>query len=84
MAKNNYPTCDYGGTCKNKAHREVHPSFLGGKYKNDGWSYLCRKHFEQEQKKFKGKLPYCTLDKDNNEIRGVALSKGQVFMVAKF
>jgi len=31
--------CDYYGTCKNKAYREVFPSLLGGKYKNRGWSY---------------------------------------------
>ena len=56
------PVCDYDGKCNNKAYREVHPSLLGGKHKNRGWTYLCRKHFEQEQKKFKKKLPYCTLD----------------------
>ena len=56
------PLCDYEGKCKNKAYREVYPSLLGGKHKNRGWTYLCRKHFEQEQKKFKKKLPYCTLD----------------------
>lgn len=51
------PTCDYKGTCKNKAYREVYPGLLGGKRKNRGWSYLCRNHFYQEQKKFKRKLP---------------------------
>ena len=56
------PLCDYEGKCKNKAYREVYPSLLGGKHKNRGWTYLCRKHFEQEQKKFKKKLPFCTLD----------------------
>ncbi|MEK6850611.1 MAG: hypothetical protein AABX85_03480 [Nanoarchaeota archaeon] len=54
--------CDYQGTCTNRVHREVYPSFLGGKYKNRGWSYLCRKHFEQEVKRFKGKLVHSSLD----------------------
>ena len=54
--------CDYEGKCKNKAFREIYPSLLGGKHKNGGWSYLCRKHYYQEQRKFKGKLPNCDLD----------------------
>lgn len=54
--------CDYEGKCKNKAYREVYPSFLGGKYKNKGWSYLCKNHYHQEQKKFKEKLPNCDID----------------------
>ena len=49
--------CDYQGTCKNKAYAEVYPSILGGKHKGRGWSYLCRKHFFQEEKIFKNKLP---------------------------
>ncbi len=56
------PHCDYHGTCKNKAYREVYPSLLSGKYKKRGWSYLCRKHYFQEQKKFKGKLPSGSID----------------------
>lgn len=56
------PKCDYYGNCKNKAYREVFPSLLGGKYKNRGWSYLCRKHYHQEQKRFKGKLPNSDVD----------------------
>ncbi len=51
--------CDYKGTCTNKAYREVYPDLLGGKPKNKGWNYLCRKHFKQEQKRLKGKLPNC-------------------------
>jgi len=51
--------CDYHGTCKNKAYKEVYPSLLEGKHKNSGWSYLCKKHFLQERKKFDYKLPYC-------------------------
>jgi len=54
-------TCDYHGTCKNKAFREVYPSLLGGKHKSKGWSYLCRKHYYLEQKRFKGKLPHCSV-----------------------
>lgn len=51
--------CDYGGICKNKAHREVYPMLLDGKYKDRGWSYLCRKHYYQEQNRFNSKLPNC-------------------------
>lgn len=57
------PLCDYEGTCRNKAHREIFPLLLKSRrQRKRGWSYLCRKHFEQEAKRFKGKLPYCTLD----------------------
>ena len=49
--------CDYKGICKNKPYKEVYPFLLG--HENEGWSYLCRKHFTQVQKRFKGKLPYC-------------------------
>lgn len=54
--------CDYRGECKNKAYHEVYPMLLPNAKKDAGWNYLCRKHFEQEVLKFKGKLPYCTLD----------------------
>ncbi len=50
--------CDYHGTCTNKAHKEVYPMLIG----KSGWNYLCRKHFEQERKRLKGKLPYCSTD----------------------
>ena len=56
LKKKKVPTCDYEGMCKNKAYKEVYPSMLGGKHKNKGWSYLCKKHFQQEQKKFKNKF----------------------------
>ena len=56
------PLCDYHGECKNLAFKEVYPCMLGGKHKNKGWSYLCKKHFTQEKKRFKGKLPYCRVD----------------------
>lgn len=55
------PLCDYEGKCTNKAYKEVYRSLLGGKYKNGGWNYLCKKHFEQEQKSFKGKLPHSSV-----------------------
>lgn len=55
------PVCDYWGECKNKAHKEVYPCLLGGNPKKSGWSYLCKKHFKQEIKKFKGKLPFCSI-----------------------
>ncbi|MBS3067478.1 hypothetical protein J4450_02145 [Candidatus Micrarchaeota archaeon] len=55
------PLCDYDGTCMNKAYREVYPALLGGKYKDKGWSYLCKKHFNKEQKIFHGKLPNADL-----------------------
>ena len=44
--------CDFEGKCKNKAFREVYPMLFKGKYKNRGWSYLCKKHFYEEQKRF--------------------------------
>ena len=50
--------CDYHGTCTNKAYKEVYPMLIGKK----GWNYLCRKHFEQERKRLKGKLPYCSVE----------------------
>ena len=57
--KRKAPLCDYKGECENLAYREVYPSLLKGSKKNKGWSYLCRKHYEQEQKRFKNKLPAC-------------------------
>ena len=54
--------CDYHGICENFAYREVYPLLMKGKHKNRGWSYLCRKHFNQENKKFKGKLPSCSIN----------------------
>jgi hypothetical protein len=54
------PLCDYLGKCKNLAYKEVYPCML--KYKrNKGWSYLCKKHFIQERRKYKN-LPYCSID----------------------
>ena len=53
------PLCDYEGNCKNLAYKEVYP-FLINKNKK-GWNYLCKKHFKQEQKRLKNKLPYCSI-----------------------
>lgn len=52
------PVCDYYGNCYNRAHREVYPIPFG----KNGWSYLCKKHFEFEKNRLKDKLAYCTLD----------------------
>jgi hypothetical protein len=53
------PLCDFGGRCKNLAFKEVY--FNLGK-KTHRWSYLCRKHFEQENKKSGGKLVCCKIN----------------------
>jgi len=60
--KKKIPHCDYKGSCKNKAYMEIYPSLMSVKHKGRGWSYLCRKHYYQEQKRYKGKLPACSLD----------------------
>lgn len=60
------PLCDYHGRCKNIAYKEVYLFLMGEKYKDSGWSYLCRKHFEQEKRKFKGKLVYCDIHNFEN------------------
>ena len=54
--------CDFEGICKNKSYREVYPSLMGGKHRGRGWNYLCRKHYFQEQKIYKGKLPSADID----------------------
>ncbi len=53
-----FPCCDYQGKCTNLAYAEVYP-FIMKKGKKKGWSYLCRKHYFEEQKKLKGKIPSC-------------------------
>jgi len=45
--------CDFEGRCKNKAFREIYPRLLDRRGKNRGWSYLCRKHFYEEQRRFR-------------------------------
>jgi hypothetical protein len=61
LNKKKRPLCDYNGNCKNLAFKEVYPD-LGKKNKDSGWSYLCKKHFKQEQRRFRGKLAYCGID----------------------
>ncbi|MEK6895095.1 MAG: hypothetical protein AABX48_01090 [Nanoarchaeota archaeon] len=56
--KKRRPLCDYGGECKNIAYKEVYPN-LGKDGEEHYWCYLCRKHFIQEKKKYRGRLPYC-------------------------
>ncbi len=63
------PKCDFEGKCKNKAFREVYPSLLGGRYKDRGWSYLCRKHFYEERHRFRKlgkKLPWSGFKKTDS------------------
>jgi len=71
--------CDFEGKCKNKAFREVYPMLFKGKYKNRGWSYLCKKHFYEEQKRFNkmGKeLPWSGF-KEIDSVRSVYFDKRQ-------
>ncbi|MBI5148289.1 hypothetical protein HZA33_01265 [Candidatus Pacearchaeota archaeon] len=49
---------DFKGKCTNIAYAEVFP-FLLKKHPKKGWSYLCRKHYLEEQKRLKWKLPAC-------------------------
>jgi len=50
--------CDFRGKCTNFAYAEVYPDIMKNS-KKKGWSYLCRKHYFQEQKRLKWKLPAC-------------------------
>jgi len=52
------PCCDFHGDCNNVAYAEVFPFLLKNK-KQRGWSYLCKKHYFEEQKRFGWKLPAC-------------------------
>jgi len=54
--KTEFPCCDFRGVCTNKAYAEVFPGALK---KNKGWSYLCKKHYYQEERRLKWKLPAC-------------------------
>jgi hypothetical protein len=51
-----FPCCDFHGDCTNVAYAEVYP-FMMKNSKKKGWNYLCKKHYLQEQKRFKCKLP---------------------------
>ncbi|MAH51716.1 hypothetical protein CMI37_38220 [Candidatus Pacearchaeota archaeon] len=53
-----FPCCDFEGRCTNIAYAEVYPCVMK-KGKKKGWSYLCRKHYFEEQKRLKWKLPAC-------------------------
>jgi hypothetical protein len=50
--KKEFPCCDWKGVCTNKAYAEVYPI-----NKKSSWSYLCKKHYNQEQKRLNWKLP---------------------------
>lgn len=51
-------TCDHEGGCKNNAYKKVYPSWMSQEEKDKNWSYLCKKHFEQEKKALKENLGY--------------------------
>lgn len=53
-----HPCCDFHGTCINKAYAEVFPMMKKNNAKK-GWSYLCRRHYYEEEKRLKWKLPAC-------------------------
>mgnify|MGYP001572751228 CR=1 FL=1 len=53
---NEFPCCDFKGKCTNKAHAEVYQMAMKNS-KKKGWSYLCKKHYLQEEKRLKWKLP---------------------------
>lgn len=57
------PLCDCEGKCRNLAYKEVFPGLMGEIHKGRGWGYLCRKHFEEEKKFYRGKLPYVSLER---------------------
>ncbi|MCX6749242.1 MAG: hypothetical protein NTW17_00660 [Candidatus Pacearchaeota archaeon] len=52
-----WPCCDFHGKCTGKAYAEVYPFLM--KNNKRGWSYLCRRHYYNEQKRLKWKLPVC-------------------------
>ncbi len=54
------PLCDYKD-CKNLAYKEVYPN-LGKENEEHYWCYLCKKHFNQEKNKLKGRLVYCSIN----------------------
>jgi len=56
--KKEFPCCDWKRKCTNIAYAEVFPSLLK-KDSKKGWSYLCKKHYYQEQKRLNNKLPAC-------------------------
>ncbi len=61
------PLCDFHGTCENIAFKEIYPILMKGKNRKRGWNYLCKKHFYQEYKRLKKKLPYTSASWDEND-----------------
>ena len=61
VLKNNkeWPCCDFHGECTNKSYAEVYPNLM--KSGKKGWSYLCKKHYYEEQKRLNWKLPACLI-----------------------
>ena len=53
-----FPCCDFKGKCTNIAYAEVYPCAMKNS-KKKGWSYLCEKHYSEEQKRLRWKLPAC-------------------------
>lgn len=53
-----FPCCDFEGKCTNIAYAEVYP-FAMKNSKKKGWSYLCRRHYFEEQERLRWKLPAC-------------------------
>ncbi len=56
--KKEFPCCDFKGECTNIAYAEVYPPVMKNS-KKKGWSYLCKKHYFEEQKRLNWKLPAC-------------------------
>lgn len=59
LNNNEFPCCDMDGICTNKAYAEVFPSLLKVRSHKKGWSYLCKKHYYEEQNRLNWKLPAC-------------------------
>lgn len=53
-----FPCCDLEGKCTNWAYAEVYPMMMKNSRKK-GWSYLCKKHYYEEQKRLRWRLPAC-------------------------
>ena len=55
------PLCDYRGKCKNIGYAEVYFPKSEKNENSKGWSYLCKKHFEQEKRRFNNQLLHWVL-----------------------
>lgn len=51
-----FPCCDFKGKCTNIAYAEVYPMAMKNS-KKKGWSYLCKRHYLEEQKRLDWKIP---------------------------